>query len=152
MACVEHDRAVFQIQEIVKSGRGCDESGIRELHRLVMTNLDDDYAGLYRNQNVIVAGAPKQPLRAEKIHDAMQELFAWITTSDLHPVVLAGEAHYRFVKIHSFFDGNGRTGPTCGQQGMKSTCVRRASKNYLRRSGESMGTPRHLLLKNKLGF
>ena len=38
----------------------------------------------------------------------MRELFGWIKSSDLHPVLLAGEAHYRFVKIHPSYNGNGR--------------------------------------------
>ena len=39
----------------------------------------------------------------------MDGLFLWIKSSSLHPIILAGEAHYKFVKIHPFYDGNGRT-------------------------------------------
>ncbi len=40
----------------------------------------------------------------------MREFVAWLLKkSDLHPVVFACEVHYRFVTIHPFVDGNGRT-------------------------------------------
>ena len=45
-----------------------------------------------------------------KINDLMNEFFEWLTnTHDIHPVLFAVEAHTRFVSIHPFTDGNGRT-------------------------------------------
>ena len=105
---INHHRAVLRLQEIVREGGRCDESALGELHRLIMANIEDGRAGAYRTERVLVTGAPLQPIRPETIPEAMQELSQWIETSDLHPVMLAGEAHYRFVKIHPFYDGNGR--------------------------------------------
>ena len=73
-----------------------------------MENIDDTRSGSYRVDRVMVTGAPQQPLRPALVPEAMRELYWWIKTSSLHPVLLAGEAHYRFVKIHPFYDGNGR--------------------------------------------
>ena len=40
----------------------------------------------------------------------MDEFFSWIKNeTKMHAVELAAEAHYRFVTIHSFIDGNGRS-------------------------------------------
>jgi Fic family protein len=40
----------------------------------------------------------------------MEEFIEWLHKSiDLHPVTIAGEAHYKLVSIHPFVDGNGRT-------------------------------------------
>ncbi len=45
-----------------------------------------------------------------KIPDLVAEFINWLAREDnLHPVELAGEAHYRLVSIHPFVDGNGRT-------------------------------------------
>lgn len=39
----------------------------------------------------------------------MQELIDWYRTTDIqHPLYLAAELHYKFIRIHPFDDGNGR--------------------------------------------
>ena len=106
---INHHRAVLRLQELVRSGNRCDEASLCELHRLIMANIDDQRAGTYRKDRVLVTGAPLQPIRPEAITDAMSELSRWIDSCPLHPVMLAAEAHYRLVKIHPFYDGNGRT-------------------------------------------
>ena len=45
-----------------------------------------------------------------KVPELMEEFIQWLASStNLHPVELAAQAHYRFVTIHPFIDGNGRT-------------------------------------------
>jgi Fic family protein len=45
-----------------------------------------------------------------KIVDEMDMFFDWLFSSKKeHPVIIAAEAHTRFVSIHPFIDGNGRT-------------------------------------------
>jgi Fic family protein len=48
-----------------------------------------------------------QPLR---VREEMERLVAWINGEgqSLHPVIQAAVAHYNFVRIHPFDDGNGR--------------------------------------------
>jgi Fic family protein len=106
---LNHHRAVMRLQEFVATHRACHVEGICDLHRLILQSIDDKRAGTYRTERVLVTGAPQQPIRPERIADEMESLFSWLGSSDLHPVIQAGEAHYRFVKIHPFYDGNGRT-------------------------------------------
>ncbi len=106
---VNHHKAVLCVLEHVENRQPIGEEAICQLHRILMANIDDRTSGRYRDQSVFVTGAPRQPMRPEKVVSAMVELIEWINTTDSHPVLLAGEAHYRFVKIHPFNDGNGRT-------------------------------------------
>jgi Fic family protein len=40
----------------------------------------------------------------------MKAYVAWLNRDrDIHPILKAGIAHYQFVTIHPFMDGNGRT-------------------------------------------
>jgi Fic family protein len=71
---INHHRALLRLQEPVKSGQRCDEGGICELHGLIMASNDDERSGIYRSDRIMVTGAPVQPIRPEKVPEAMQEL------------------------------------------------------------------------------
>lgn len=45
---------------------------------------------------------------AERIQSEMKKFIEWINTSQIEPVVKAAVAHFWFVTIHPFEDGNGR--------------------------------------------
>jgi Fic family protein len=87
------------------------EENILALHALVLNGIDEENAGRYRDIQVRISGdeAPLPP--ASNVHLLMQELLQWCVENkeSLHRVQLAAEFHYRFVKIHPFVDGNGRT-------------------------------------------
>lgn len=87
------------------------ERVIRELNKIVMRTIDQEWAGRYRNSNVIIGGAAHTPPEAFEVPRLMQELVSWANSDGrkLHPVELAAVFHHRFVHIHPFFDGNGRT-------------------------------------------
>ena len=98
---INHYRAVLRMQELVRSGRRCDEAAICELHRLIMASIDDERAGTYRTGRVLVTGAPVQPIRPGAIPEAMQELAHWIDTSALHPMLMAWAGPLSFHKNSS---------------------------------------------------
>jgi Fic family protein len=53
-----------------------------------------------------------RPPQNEEVPDLVRDLLEWADSSEakaLDPVVEAGIAHYEFVRIHPFVDGNGRT-------------------------------------------
>ena len=110
---VNHHEALKQMRQLVFQCETITEEGICSLHRLIMQKIDDERSGSYRQHTVFVTGAPVQPMRAEKVSGAMSELVAWLHEAEnsgaFHPVLCAAEAHHRFVKIHPFYDGNGRT-------------------------------------------
>jgi Fic family protein len=91
---------------------------MRQLHRLVMGGiLPEHEAGHYRQVPVVV-GIPAigeirfRPPDWEEVPHLMGDLVAWLNSSQadaLMPACTAGIAHYEFVRIHPFVDGNGRT-------------------------------------------
>src|SRR3989338_2856263 len=86
------------------------EDIIKEIHKIILTNIDDEYAGRYRDVNVRILGAIKSPPRFEKVPDKMAEYLEYINKNpdNLNTIELASLIHYKLVEIHPFTDGNGR--------------------------------------------
>jgi len=87
------------------------ESDIQKLHELFYNQIDPAQAGVYRTEDVIITGSNYPVTAWGEVPLAMQELCAWISEKreSYHPVEFAAELHRRFVYIHPFIDGNGRT-------------------------------------------
>jgi len=83
---------------------------VLQLHETVLRGIDDTNAGQYRRIPVRISGSPVILPNPVKVPDLMDAFIEWIvSSSDIHPVELAAEAHYQLVTIHPFVDGNGRT-------------------------------------------
>lgn len=108
-----HTEALGYLYELIdKDGRSTiSERLIRELNHIVIRDIDKEWAGRYRNSNVIIGGADHTPPEALNVPSLMQELIDWVRQNRkvLHPVELAAILHHRLVNIHPFLDGNGRT-------------------------------------------
>ena len=95
-----------------------DRAFICELHRLTVKDLTpapqgegDKTPGLYRKQNVSIAGAGHMPPDYLQVNDYMDELIRFINQPDSpkYDLIKTATAHHRFVWIHPFNNGNGRT-------------------------------------------
>lgn len=97
---VDHEKNITFSQHLIKS-----------LHQLVMQNIEKEWAGCYRNAPVRITGTPHQPPDAMDVPPQMNDLVRWVGDhqSKMHIVELAALVHHKFVYIHPFFDGNGRT-------------------------------------------
>lgn len=84
---------------------------IRNLHQIVMQKTDAEYAGKYRTSNIFIGGADHTPPDALQVPGEMENLMKWFVKERkrLHPIELSALLHHKFVYIHPFFDGNGRT-------------------------------------------
>lgn len=59
----------------------------------------------------MIAGASTTPPDSVHLVAEMSALMTWYAhATTMHPVERAAELHARFVRIHPFIDGNGRTG------------------------------------------
>ena len=132
-----HNEAIKWIEEVVKEERPLTENFIRQLHELLLKEpyqvdalTPDGQAtkkwiqiGQYKsspNNVVTVTGEIFYFATPEETPAMMTDLIDWYRTekengdlpdrqASLHPLQLAALFHYRFVRIHPFDDGNGRT-------------------------------------------
>ncbi|MBL4935540.1 Fic family protein [Clostridium sp. YIM B02515] len=108
---INHRDAILYVEEIVKNNEPFSEWQIKNIHRLVLKGINDEYAGAYRDQQVIIAGAKHIPPEPFLIKEQMENLIKWYEGegAKLHPILRAAMLHVIFVGIHPFIDGNGRT-------------------------------------------
>ena len=124
-----HNEAINWVIDLVKGERPLTENFIRELHSLL---LKDSYKESKNAEGVIVprkisAGKCKTtPNHVEtvtgeifrfatpeetpaKMHDLLNWYAEKSKEDNVNPILVAAEFHYRFIRIHPFDDGNGRT-------------------------------------------
>lgn len=84
---------------------------ILELHRLFYHKISEKDAGIYRNTQVRITGSETILPTPKEIPSRMKQLELWMRENEktLKPLVYAAELYRRFVEIHPFKDGNGRT-------------------------------------------
>jgi len=81
------------------------------LHQMLLSNINDDFAGRWRQKDEWVrvgnhiAVAPEQIIN--KLHKMLADYFA---TNDEHIIKRIALLHLQFEQIHPFIDGNGRIG------------------------------------------
>lgn len=111
LEATNHARAFdFVVSLVDRKPRGVSEQELLKLHELVLNGIDAGNAGRYRDVSVRIAGSTVILPNPRKVPDLMDAFCRWLRhPAGLHPVSLAGEAHYRLVTIHPFIDGNGRT-------------------------------------------
>lgn len=108
---INHREAILFLEELVNKNEPFSERNIKDLHRLVLKNIDNENTGIYRHENVIISGAKHRPPEHFLIKEQMERLVAdynghW---REKHPIERAALLQGEFVKIHPFIDGNGRT-------------------------------------------
>lgn len=113
LEAVNHAEAVDYIKELAKNSKptGISQDTILEIHKRILSKIDDTNAGRYRNVPVRVTGSstvfPNHLRVAELMTEFINNLHDKAKAE--HPIILAAYAHFVFVGIHPFVDGNGRT-------------------------------------------
>lgn len=87
------------------------EADIRKLHHLFYLRIDEASAGNYRQQRVVVSGTDHQFPAPDELLTLMKDFAGSLPAlqKQYHPVAYAALLHVKFVNIHPFIDGNGRT-------------------------------------------
>ena len=99
---------------LAESKQELTENVTKKLNRLVMFNTAQTHelAGTYRKGKAWPKGYEDQSyISPTAIADNMKQLINWSKENKerLHPIIYAANLHQKFVVIHPFTDGNGRT-------------------------------------------
>jgi Fic family protein len=86
------------------------EMDILYLHKLFYQNIEEKFAGKYRDIPVFISGSNYPVTKVEDIQNEIKKLCKWIKKDRkrYHPVEFAALLHKKFVFIHPYKDGNGR--------------------------------------------
>jgi Fic family protein len=108
LEAVNHAHAIDFVSSLVEKPH-IQEMDVLNLHALILDRIDPQNAGFYRRTAVRITGTDYSPPNAQKIPEQMKEVYRLLNTKTEQPIQTASEVHQRFVDIHPFIDGNGRT-------------------------------------------
>jgi Fic family protein len=122
-----HDDFIAKLQKASRGELRITERFIKEIHRSIISpnppDLLPEEVGHWkkRNNEIINYRNEKEKFTShEETPSAVNALINWLDNQYYipvskqkeplqHPLVIAAEFHLRFIKVHPFFDGNGRT-------------------------------------------
>lgn len=125
-----HNQAIDWVIDMIKGERPLTENFIRELHLLLLKESSEKPAitpdGKPTTKRINVGSYKTSPNHVETVTGEifyfatpeetpakMTELLNWYqekaSEDNVNPIFLASEFHYKFISIHPFDDGNGRT-------------------------------------------
>lgn len=110
LEAINHEKAILFLDDLVKDNKPISEWNIKNIHGLILKDIDNENAGRYQKENVTIKGATHIPPDYLKVPELMEKLIlTYNTWSEYHPIIRAALLHGELVKIHPFIDGNGRT-------------------------------------------
>lgn len=105
---VNHAKAFEKIITFLDEDKNINENFILNIHKIILTGLDDDNAGFYRNCRVRISGSTVIMPNPIKVPDLMTNFYNWLSDNMDNEPITAILAHLKFVSIHPLVDGNGR--------------------------------------------
>lgn len=106
---VNHQEAIEFVESLASNEYVLNKLDILSIHHLVLQKIEKDFAGKYRTSGVRISGANFVPPNALKVDEFVGELIDFANDSEVDILIRSAIFHHRFVWIHPFFDGNGRT-------------------------------------------
>ncbi|OEU70831.1 MAG: hypothetical protein BA863_11945 [Desulfovibrio sp. S3730MH75] len=123
-----HSEAIDVLKDTIKDERPLTVGLMKEINALILNGVNytaaqtpdgkqikkEARAGQYKvhpNHVLTPNGEIHTYVEPEQVSSEMDFLFDWIAEQDkkqAHPLITASIAHYNFVRIHPFDDGNGR--------------------------------------------
>ncbi|WP_343032896.1 Fic family protein [Virgibacillus doumboii] len=90
---INHCDAITYVEEIVEKNEPLSEWQIKNLHRLVLKEINDEY--VYRDQQVVISGATHTPPAPYLLKQKMEQLMDWYKeeTEELQPITHGAMLH-----------------------------------------------------------
>ena len=111
LEAINHAKAweyIITLQD--KNIKDISEQTVRDVHSIILRGIDMTNAGRYRNVPVRISGSTVVLPNPLKVPLLMKKFVENLYVSKDNIVDVAIRAHFDFVSIHPFSDGNGRTG------------------------------------------
>lgn len=103
---INHARAFDYIIDIIKSDKKISENIVLDIHKRLLSGIDDYNAGFYRKCSVIISGSRVILPNPMKVPDLMKDFWdKYKSSTSIEDII---KLHLDFVSIHPFADGNGR--------------------------------------------
>lgn len=111
LEAINHKHAIDFVEALARGAEPLTENNLRQIHALVLKEIDDEEAGRYRRGHVRISGSAYVPSDPSAVPGLMHDFAEWLNgaAQGLSQVERAALAHFRLVDIHPFTDGNGRT-------------------------------------------
>ena len=90
----------LSIDDLLRAHKELMDGLVSEAGRLRSGNV-----GVFAGDKLIHAGTP-----AKYVPNVLADLFSWLASGEVHPLITSCVFHYEFEFIHPFQDGNGRMG------------------------------------------
>lgn len=107
LEATNHSKAIDFVESLVNK-KNIEENDVLNLHAIILDRIDPENAGFYRRSGVRISGTDYSPPNAAKVPELMKEVYRLLNSRG-EPLEIASKIHHRFVDIHPFIDGNGRT-------------------------------------------
>ncbi|MGX6592730.1 Fic family protein [Cetobacterium ceti] len=101
-----HAEALLYIEDL--KNEILTEYDIKSVHSIILDGIDRLNAGKYRSVDVRIGGATHEVTPAQLVPQEMTDLLAWYS-SEKPTINRIIEFTCKFINIHPFIDGNGRT-------------------------------------------
>ena len=115
---INYRNAMELLDDLAAKRGGYDVEMLKDIHRETVKKIvSEDKIGKFRTTQVVIKEAGTQevifrPPPSPEVPFLINDFMEWLNhqvSSDLHPIIRAGIAHYILVAIHPFVEGNGRT-------------------------------------------
>ncbi len=115
---INYRNVAHLLDELAAKRSGYEESMLKDIHRATVEKIVvPDKVGVFRSTEVVIREEETgevifSPPNHLQVPNLVQDFFNWLndpSSSEIHPIIRAGIAHYVLVAIHPFVEGNGRT-------------------------------------------